>query len=166
MKPLYAFAVVATLSACATQPVEQQSSTARSGTCKFTTSQEIAALFDHWNQSLATGDPKKVVANYANPSILLATLSNKPRFTPEEKEEYFQHFMANGPSGRIDMRHIETGCNTAIDAGLYTFTFAKTGQKVSARYSFTYYWDGKAWLITSHHSSMMPEKSAKQAKKH
>lgn len=172
MKPLYAFALAATLSACATQPMEmvglgkQASTAARSETCKNVTEQEIAALFDRWNQSLLTGDPKKVVANYADHSILLPTVSNKPRLTAEEKEDYFHHFMEKGPSGKIDMRYIDIGCNTVLDAGLYTFTFAKTGQKVSGRYSYTYHWDGKDWLITSHHSSMMPEKSAKQAKKH
>ena len=40
------------------------------------------------------------------------------------------------------MRFIEIGCNTAVDAGLYTFTFAKTGEEVSGRYSFTYRWNG------------------------
>jgi hypothetical protein len=55
------------------------------------------------------------------------------------------------------MRFIEIGCTTAIDAGLYTFTF-ETGEQVSGRYSFTYRWDGKDWLITTHHSSAMPEK--------
>jgi hypothetical protein len=45
-----------------------------------------------------------------------------------------------------------------MDAGLYTFVFAKTGSKVKARYSYTYRWDGSRWLITSHHSSAMPEK--------
>jgi hypothetical protein len=44
-----------------------------------------------------------------------------------------------------------------VDAGLYTFTFAKTGDEVHGRYSFTYSWDGAQWLITSHHSSVMPE---------
>ncbi len=126
--------------------------------CRITSEQEIAALFDRWNQALQTGDPHKVVSNYAERSILLPTVSNTPRLSPAEKEDYFDHFMANHPSGKIDMRFIELGCNTAVDAGLYTFTFAKTGAVVSGRYSFTYRWDGKQWLITSHHSSAMPGK--------
>ncbi len=126
--------------------------------CKATTEKEIASLFDRWNQSLQTGDPHKVVANYAERSILLPTVSNKPRLTPAEKEDYFHHFLENGPSGVINMRMIFIGCNSAVDAGLYTFTFKKTGSKVNARYTYTYRWDGKQWLITSHHSSAMPEK--------
>jgi uncharacterized protein (TIGR02246 family) len=148
--------IAATLAGCATTPSPGE----RVETCKATSDQEIAALFDRWNQSLQTGDPHKVVANYAERSILLPTVSNKPRLTPAEKEDYFQHFLEKGPSGVIDFRTIELGCNTAVDAGLYTFTFAKTGEKVSARYTYTYHWDGKQWLITSHHSSAMPEKVA------
>ena len=123
-----------------------------------TTEQEIAALFDRWNQSLQTGDPQKVVANYAGRSILLPTVSNKPRLTPAEKADYFHHFLENQPSGEINMRQIEIDGNMAVDSGLYTFYFAKTGEKVRARYSFVYRRDGKQWLIVSHHSSMMPEK--------
>jgi hypothetical protein len=57
------------------------------------------------------------------------------------------------------MSHIDLGCNSAVDAGLYTFTFGSTGAVVHARYTYTYHWDGSQWLITSHHSSAMPEKS-------
>ena len=133
--------------------------THRSGTeeCKIVSEQEIAELFDRWNQSLQSGDSRKVVANYAEQSILLPTVSNKPRLTPEEKEDYFLHFLENGPSGKIDLRRIELGCNSAVDSGLYTFTFAGTGGVVNARYTYTYRWDGQQWLITSHHSSAMPE---------
>jgi uncharacterized protein (TIGR02246 family) len=131
---------------------------APSPTCRETNEQEIAALFDRWNQSLQTGDPRQVVANYAQKSILLPTVSNKPRLTPAEKEEYFQHFLEKRPSGRIDMRFIEIDCRTAVDAGLYTFTYAATGEVVHARYTYSYRWDGSRWLITSHHSSGMPEK--------
>lgn len=128
-----------------------------SAQCKETNEQEIASLFDRWNQSLQTGDPHQVVANYAERSILLPTVSNKPRLTPSEKEDYFQDFLKNRPSGKIDLSFIEIGCNSAVDAGLYTFTFAQTGEVVPARYTYTYRWDGSKWLITSHHSSALPE---------
>ena len=125
--------------------------------CKVTNEQEVAALFDRWNHSLQTGDPRQVVANYAAHSILLPTVSNKPRLTAAEKEDYFQTFLQKKPSGKIDFRFIEIGCNTALDSGLYTFTFGATGAQAEARYTYTYKWDGHQWLITSHHSSVMPE---------
>lgn len=135
-------------------PKEEQ----RTLACVETNEQEIASLFDRWNGSLQTGDPHKVVANYAAKSVLLPTVSNKVRVTPEEKEDYFHHFLLNKPVGHIDSRTIEIGCNTAFDTGLYTFTFEKTGAKVKARYTYTYKLEGGQWLISSHHSSMMPEK--------
>ena len=145
------------LSACASTSPSTNQTSQPTEVCVAVSEQQIAALFDRWNNSLQTGDPHKVVANYAAKSILLPTVSNKPRLSPEEKEEYFHHFLENRPNGRIDMRVIQVNCNTAFDAGLYTFTFAKTGTQVKARYSYTYKWDGKQWLITSHHSSAMPE---------
>jgi hypothetical protein len=39
------------------------------------------------------------------------------------------------PSGRIDFRTIQIDCTTAVGVGLYTFTFAKTGAQVRARYT-------------------------------
>jgi uncharacterized protein (TIGR02246 family) len=128
------------------------------GNCHPATEQEIASLFDRWNRSLQMGNPQEVVANYAERSILLPTVSNQPRLTSAEKIDYFRHFLEDQPSGEINMRQIQIGCNMAVDSGLYTFHFAKTGKEVKARYSFTYLWDGKQWLIVSHHSSAMPEK--------
>jgi uncharacterized protein (TIGR02246 family) len=130
---------------------------ARTETCHPASQQQIIGLFDRWNAALQTGNPKKVVANYAANSILLPTVSDKPRLTPAEKEDYFVHFMEKKPVGKIDMRQIIVHCNSAIDSGLYTFTF-EDGSEVKARYTFTYDWDAgrKQWLITSHHSSAMP----------
>ena len=118
---------------------------------------EIAPLFDRWNKSLKSGDPDQVVKNYAKNSILLATLANKPRLTVAEKRSYFKFFLINKPSGKINTRKIEVGYDTAVDAGIYTFTFAKTGAVVKARYTFTYRFNKNKWLITCHHSSRMPE---------
>jgi uncharacterized protein (TIGR02246 family) len=125
--------------------------------CRRASAHEIEALFDRWNASLQTGDPHQVVANYAERSILLPTVSNTPRLTPAEKLDYFEHFLQSRPSGKIDLRFVDAACNTAVDAGLYTFTFGATGQVVHARYTFTYRWEGGKWLITSHHSSALPE---------
>ncbi len=146
------------LTGFASGPSIADSAAKRTEICKETNEQEISALFERWNRSLQTGDPQKVAANYAERSILLPTVSNKPRLTAADKEEYFHHFLANKPVGKIDSRTIEIGCTTAVDAGLYTFTFGATGAQVKARYTYTYKWDGKQWLITSHHSSAMPEK--------
>lgn len=146
------------LAGCASDSANHGSGTAHTEVCKATSEQEISALFDRWNRSLQTGDPHKVVANYAERSVLLPTVSNTPRLTPSEKEDYFHHFLENKPFGKIDSRTIEIGCNSAVDAGLYTFTFQASGTQVKARYTYTYKWDGQQWLITSHHSSAMPEK--------
>ena len=145
------FAVISIVALTSTEAL------ARSETCHAATKQQIASLFDRWNRSLQTGDAKKVVANYATKSILLATVSNTPRLTPEAKEDYFVHFLEKKPVGKIDSSTIEIDCNTAFDAGLYTFTFGD-GSQVKARYTYTYRWNGHQWLITSHHSSAMPEK--------
>lgn len=131
----------------------------RTEICRPTNEQEISALFYRWNRSLQTGDPRKVVAYYAERSILLPTLSARPRYTAAEKEDYFRHFLENKPAGKIDARLIEIGCNMAVDSGLYTFVFSAgltPGAQVRARYTFTYRWDGRQWLITSHHSSALP----------
>lgn len=122
------------------------------------TEQEIASLFERWNQSLQSGNPQDVVANYAKTSILLPTMSSKPRLTAEEKADYFEHFLKDEPSGEITVRQIQIGPDIAVDTGHYTFSFAKTGAQVQARYSFVYRKFGNQWLIISHHSSALPEK--------
>lgn len=137
--------------ALAAEPVE----------CKATTSSEIQALFTRWNDSLLSLDYHRVVSeNYAPDSILLPTVSNIPRITVESKEDYFHHFLENKPSGAVTFSYVQIGCNTAVDSGLYTFTFNvdKPGvpKEVHARYTFTYVWTGTKWLISSHHSSVNP----------
>lgn len=149
--------LAANLAGCTTPPRSTAPATAATAeTCHPVTRDDVEALFERWNRSLQTGDPWQVAANYAGDSLLLPTLSRQARRTAEEKADYFRHFLADGPSGRVELRHVDLGCNVADDSGLYTFTFARTGARVAARFTFTYRWDGTRWLITSHHSSLLP----------
>jgi uncharacterized protein (TIGR02246 family) len=131
-------------------------------TCKATSEAEIKSLFDRWNNSLKTGNPDEVVKNYAPDAILLATVSNKPRLTQDERRDYFVHFLENKPVGEINTRVIKLGCNDAIDPGTYTFIFEdgpNKGQKVRARYIIHTLAGRKVADLLAHHSSAMPEKA-------
>lgn len=159
LKTLAGLLAVIALAACAHKK-PHDGPPADSGTerCVPVTRQQIADLFVRWNDSLKTGNAKKVVANYAPHSILLPTVSNIPRITPEQKEAYFIEFLKHEPEGKIDSSFIDIGCNYAIDAGLYTFTYHASGDIIPARYSYSYRYINGTWLITSHHSSKLPEK--------
>ncbi|HCU00010.1 MAG TPA: hypothetical protein DF614_08195 [Methylococcaceae bacterium] len=176
MKKLFAIAgLVATAYLPVTHAQEFQhvhAETHNNVACVKTNEEEIKALFDRWNAALATLNPDDVTEEYASDAILLPTLSDIPRTTHEEIREYFVHFLEKKPQGKINMRVIKLGCNTASDTGLYTFTIHdKNGKtkEVEARYSFVYEYDDDQWLIEHHHSSLMPEQltiAANASKKH
>ena len=117
---------------------------------------EITALFKQWNSALKTGDPKQVAALYAADAILLPTVSNQVRHNHAEIEDYFVHFLAKGPQGKIDESNVRIFGELAINSGVYSFTF-RDGMTVQARFTYVYRWDGQRWSIIEHHSSAMPE---------
>ncbi|MGB9090940.1 MAG: SgcJ/EcaC family oxidoreductase [Pseudomonas farsensis] len=125
--------------------------------CRTSSAAEMLVLFDQWNAGLLSGDPAQVAQLYNKDAVLLPTLSPVPRLTHDDRLAYFEKFLRDGPSGKLDTHEVQTGCNEATAAGLYTFEFAATGQKVAARYTFTYRWDGQRWLISQHHSSLQPQ---------
>ncbi len=119
-------------------------------------SNDILSLFDEWNNALQTGEPKKVAELYESDAILLPTVSNQVRHNHDEINDYFVHFLAKGPSGKIDEANVRIFDQLAINSGVYTFTF-QDGVVVQARFTFVYRWDGERWKIVEHHSSKMPE---------
>lgn len=124
--------------------------------------QEIAALFDRWNAALATGRVDEVVKLYAKNAVLQPTVSNEVRTTSAAIKDYFEHFLPLKPKGVINSREIRVlDENTALDAGVYTFSLVKAGKsvKVQARYTFLYEKVDGDWKIMDHHSSAMPEKT-------
>lgn len=129
--------------------------------CEPVTESQVAALFNRWNQSLATKDADKVAANYAKEGTLLPTVKDGPLIGPEQIKPYFVTFLKQSPQGKIDRSVIHIGCNIAYDIGLYTFEVdgdtPGSRHDVKARYTFVYVPEQGKWLIAHHHSSKLPE---------
>ncbi|HLL28802.1 MAG TPA: hypothetical protein VKT73_14275 [Xanthobacteraceae bacterium] len=73
---------------CAAWTVSPAAQADTSMTCKTINKDQIAALFDRWNKSLATHEAAKVTANYAPDAALLAVVSNEPRTSPASIKDY------------------------------------------------------------------------------
>lgn len=120
---------------------------------------EISDQFEIWNNALQTSNPDNVVTCYAEDAILLPTVSAKVRHNHEEIRDYFVHFLAKKPFGKITEQNIRIYGNIAISSGLYTFTLTQDGGQtdVAARFTFAYQKNEDRWLIIEHHSSVLPE---------
>ncbi|WP_019594308.1 SgcJ/EcaC family oxidoreductase [Thioalkalivibrio sp. ALM2T] len=126
--------------------------------CAPATRRLAEELFEGWNAALQTGDARKVAERYAEDAVLLPTVSNVPRTTHAEIQDYFEHFLEKKPHGTINTRNVKLGCNKLTDAGTYTFRVTDGGETkdVPARYTFVYENRDGGWKIVHHHSSMMP----------
>ena len=121
------------------------------------TKTEVQNLFSLWNDALLTLDSSKVAERYSKEAVLLPTVSDVPRTNFELIKDYFDHFLKKHPKGEILESNVIIGTNWAQDAGIYEFTMGVDGSKVKGRYSFVYVYEDGKWMISHHHSSVMPE---------
>lgn len=122
--------------------------------------EQVGNLFHLWNDALATLDPDIVANRYTKDAVLLPTVSDVPRSTPESIKDYFVTFLKSQPQGKILQSHVEFGPNWAKDVGVYEFTLRGDNDNnkiVQARYTFVYRYEDGEWKISHHHSSQMPE---------
>ena len=115
-------------------------------------------LFERWNEALRSGNAQQVSRCYTEDAVLLPTVSNVPRLSRSEIQDYFEHFLQKKPLGKVNQRNVKLGCNKITDAGVYTFRIIDAGKTeyVPARYTFVYENRDGEWLIAHHHSSLMP----------
>ena len=128
--------------------------------CAPLTTAMVESQFDVFNKAWASKNPDTVTGLFAKDGVLLATVSNTPRTTPDAIKDYFVSFLKGAPVGTINTSTIKLGCNMATRMG--TWTVALTNQNsgmrndVKARYTFIYVYEGAAWKVAHLHSSMMP----------
>jgi hypothetical protein len=137
----------------------RQAKIAKSTAGKDITKNEVRALFSLWNNELATGDSQIITSPYAVESgaVLLPTFSDVPRKDFDSIKDYFDAFLLKEPQGEIVEGDIRIGNGWAQDCGIYEFTIRTTGDKIKARYSYVYVYEGDQCKISHHHSSVMPE---------
>lgn len=139
---------------------------------------DFDALFNKWNNALLAGasssDPNVVASLYEEDAVLLPTLSKNTRFGRAAIANYFIEFLKKCPRAELtEIRFTKIfNENAAVDTGVYKFTLKNQheiessegnlcqtpGTKiVYARYTFVYELKNNQWMITVHHSSVMPE---------
>ena len=120
--------------------------------------QDIKDQLHLWTETIKTKSPEKVAKLYSKSAILLPTLSNKVRTTPDSIQEYFIHFLAKSPECTVNECHSrKINDSTAINSGIYTFKL-DPDQTAGARFTFVYEQnDENEWKIIEHHSSLLPE---------
>ena len=111
-----------------------------------------------WAQALAARNPVKITALYDKEAYLYATFQNMF----DNREEILQYFngLMKKPNLKVTFNResIRVYGETAINSGLYTFSYTNNGKlvKVPARYTFVYTETPHGWLIVDHHSSILP----------
>mmetsp|Transcript_113755 Transcript_113755/g.223129 ORF Transcript_113755/g.223129 Transcript_113755/m.223129 type:complete len:389 (+) Transcript_113755:46-1212(+) len=122
------------------------------------TAEQVRNLFHLWNDALDTLDAQAVANRFTKDAVLLPTVSDVPRTTPEAIKDYFEMFLKSKPQGKVLESYVEFGPSWAKDCGIYEFTMRGDNNKiVRARFTFVYQYVDGQWKIAHQHSSQMPE---------
>jgi len=109
-----------------------------------------------WLETLLTKDPQKMANLYSENATFLPTLSADFKIGRQGVVEYFTHFLAKNPTGKIIKEGVQKiDENNYIHSGFYDFII--NSQIISARFTFVWQKINDSWLILHHHSSLMPQ---------
>jgi hypothetical protein len=89
------------------QKVDQDEKRAKEEMVATPPDQDVAKMFDLWNQALASTDAAKVAALYHPNALLSPTISDVPRKTYNDIQAYYEIFLQQEPQAfiRFDKSH-------------------------------------------------------------
>lgn len=124
------------------------------------TQESVKEASNQWGLALKSRDAEKITNLYAKDAFLFATFTNMLD-SREKILAYFKNLTQKSDLNvDFNQQNVRLYGNTAINSGLYTFSFTDAegkSVKVPARYSFVYTLTPQGWLIVEHHSSVLPE---------
>ena len=125
---------------------------------------DVLAAIENWGKTVADGctsDPNKIANLYAKDGVLWGTISQSIRRDAAGIQDYFKVACVKLPKLTVEFKDhfVRVYGNTAIDSGIYVFSFEKDGAKTDlpARYTFVLVKSSGQWQIVDHHSSAMPK---------
>jgi uncharacterized protein (TIGR02246 family) len=119
----------------------------------------IGRVTAQWAKTLSAHDPIRVAALYDEPFVLYATFKTQIN-TMEGLVNYFTDlFKKEDVKVVFNEQNIRVYGATAVNSGLYTFSYKEEGKRVEveARFTFVYALTPAGWRIVDHHSSVLPE---------
>lgn len=121
---------------------------------------QVGAATQSWVAAFNECSAEKVSALYLHDAVLWGTVSPTIISSPAGVRQYFDRACGATPPIKASLGEqlIRVYGDTAVNSGTYTFARTVDGQLRSgaARYSFAYRKVNGAWLITDHHSSLVP----------
>ncbi len=122
------------------------------------TQDQILAMTQSWQNAINSRNAEKITALYDKNAFLYATFEDMLS-SQEQILGYFKKLVKHDNlKVKFDKQNIRLYGETAIDSGLYTFTYDDKGKEVMvpARYTLVYTHTPNGWTIVEHHSSVLP----------
>ncbi len=114
-----------------------------------------------WANAVDARNAQQITALYDSHAYLYATFQNML----DNKKDIYKYFVKLAANQDLKVNfnkeHIRLYGDTAINSGLYTFSYVDHGKQVvvPARYTFVYTYTPAGWLIVDHHSSVLPQQN-------
>lgn len=124
-----------------------------------TPEEQIEQSAQAWKNAIDSRNAQSITALYDPNAILYATFESM-HDTQASIQGYFDKLVKHPKlTVRYDKQNVRIFGETAINSGLYTFSYENNGKitTVPARFTFVYNHTPKGWLIVEHHSSELPD---------
>lgn len=124
---------------------------------------EVSAALREWVSAVKSRSVNRVLEQYDERAVMLATFEQKPLLTQNDRRRYFKDLLSRDKLNlTVDKEYVRViDHKTAAVSGLYTYSYLKGKRaiRLPARYTFVFERQPEAgWQIVEHHSSQMPFK--------
>ncbi len=110
-----------------------------------------------WLKFLKKKDIESMVEMYTEPCLFLPTFSDEIITDRKGVKDYFEHFMAKDPEGELVSEDGGKKLTDSIYVSGAKYNFNIPDGVVNARYDMTWVKENGKWMISVHHSSLLPK---------